>query len=145
MNPDLLPPPLLTMLLAAGTLTRRRGSWPLLQGQDYYGNPLETELGLVFQTEDERRGQTLDLPRQFRADGDYGQNPVASLARGMIEDIKDFDQILWFAIAGDGSPFCLDYRDNPQEPSVIWWDDTCWRRLAPSFRDFCVLFGFVTE
>jgi hypothetical protein len=61
---------------------------------------------------------------------------------GYIRYIKDYSKIVWFAAGGDGSPFCFDFRDNKDNPSVIWWDDAYWRRIAPDYDSFIELFDF---
>ena len=55
-------------------------------------------------------------------------------------DIVDFSQIVCFAIAGGGEPFCFDFRESPNPPSVIWWDDVFWRKVSPEFEAFLQLF-----
>jgi hypothetical protein len=61
-------------------------------------------------------------------------------APGFIPYIFDFSHILTFANSGDGALFCFDYRDHDVKPSIIWWDDAYWRRVAPSFKEFLSLF-----
>jgi hypothetical protein len=53
-----------------------------------------------------------------------------------IPDVKDFSKIVVFGNTGSGEPFCLDYRDDPQEPKVIFFRDGYWRRVAPTFGAF---------
>ncbi|WP_366519511.1 SMI1/KNR4 family protein [Serratia nevei] len=57
-----------------------------------------------------------------------------------ISDITDFKEIVCFGEAGDGSPFCFDFRDSPECPAVIWWDDDYWRKISDSFEDFSSFF-----
>ncbi|MNF08811.1 SMI1 / KNR4 family protein [compost metagenome] len=58
-----------------------------------------------------------------------------------MPDIIDFTEIICFGMAGDGSPFCFDYRGGRSAPSVILWDDDYWRKIANSFEDFLLLFS----
>jgi hypothetical protein len=60
--------------------------------------------------------------------------------RGFIPFITDFSQIVQFGYAGDGAAYCFDYREDPDEPSIIHWNDGYWRRVAPSFQQFNGLF-----
>src|SRR6266404_6309828 len=97
--------------MSSGCLRRERGSWPLREELDSFGNRLETELGEFIETEAAIEHATDALSRDFRADGFYGE-PRVEAEPGGIPDIVDFSGILCFGNAGDGAPFCLDYRGN---------------------------------
>ena len=130
--------------IQSGRLKRARGSWQLRADRDAYGNFLETDLGQVYATLELIQLESSRLPEGFPADqaditDDYASEP------GFIPYITDFTHILEFAIAGDGSPFCFDYRGSLAQPSIIWWDDTYWRCLAPSFDAFLALFDLQTD
>ncbi len=125
-----------------GQLQRERGSWQLREERDSYGNPLETGLGSVFHTPEQIKEETDLLPNHFEPDGYYGESLQDMAGPGAIADIVDFSQIICFAIAGGGEPFCFDYRDSTNEPSVIWWDDVYWRKVSPDFVTFLRLFDF---
>ena len=123
-------------------LLRERGSWGLRVGLDAYGNSLETELGEVYEGEERILQATRSLCRYFQADGYYGEpEKQCDLMPGYIPDITDFTEVVCFGISGDGAPFCFDFRVNREQPSVIWWDDVHWRRIAPDFGTFLQLFG----
>lgn len=132
-------PELLSGMLNKGRLHRQKGSWALRSNADYYGHFLETELGEVHSTAESLLKATLSLPVNFPPDYAEGPDEFAG-EPGHIPYICDFSSLVEFGTSGDGAPFCLDYRENPQEPSVIWWDDAYWRRLAPTFADFITLF-----
>src|SRR5690606_24058909 len=100
--------------------------------ENYFHEPLETELGYVFRTQEEIEKETRALPTDFEID-DPEDLIVES---GAIPPIQDFSEIVCFAISGDGAPFCLDYRADRSRPSVIWWDDIHWRLIAPDFDTF---------
>ena len=55
---------------------------------------------------------------------------------GFLPFITDFSQLLDFGRSDCDEPFCFDYRDNQDEPSIIHWDDANWRRFAPNFDTF---------
>ncbi|MEZ4222611.1 MAG: SMI1/KNR4 family protein [Polyangiaceae bacterium] len=116
-----------------GPRARKRGSWHLRADCDCFGAPLETELA-QFMDFAEMEATTRDLLSNFPP----GPNEFA-VGPSAIPDPKGFAEIVAFAISGDGAYFCLDYRASA-EPSVIWWDDTHWKRVAPSFQDFLGLF-----
>jgi hypothetical protein len=132
-------PDLLCRMLTDGSLSRPVGSWPLREPRDCYGHHLETELGEVHATQGAMERATQKLPAGFPPEEALEPDDFAS-EPGHIPYITDFRDIIEFAIAGDGSPFCLDYRNSTAEPSIIWWDDVYWRRLARSFDDFISLF-----
>lgn len=125
--------------ILSGTLKREMGSWQLKHPLDFYGDPLETELGDVFENAKTILSATEQLPRDFVVDGYYGDDYYRQKP-GFIPDIIDFSRIVHFGDSGDGAPFCFDFRENADEPSVIWWDDVYWRKVAPSFQAFLDLF-----
>ena len=134
-------PLLFVQMISSGQLKREIGSWNLIKDIDAYGNHLETELGEVYDTSELLTKETNELPNVFEANGDYGEPKPDLEGPGAIPDILDFKSIICFAISGDGSPFCFDYRESIDNPSVIWWDDVYWRRIAPSFNKFIELFN----
>jgi len=127
--------------LRKGTLRRNIGSWNLRKEVDAFGNHLESELGEVYKNEDAIVRETELLPKGFEPNGCYGEPSESKDKPGFIPDILDFSKIVCFGTSGDGAPFCFDYRDNSEEPSVIWWDDVYWRRIAPDFDSFLALFN----
>jgi hypothetical protein len=140
---DLKIPAALSEAIRSGHLLRTVGSWYLVDEFDAYGYHLETELGEVYSTPARIKEETDVLPEHFQPDGYYGESLPDLQGPGAIPDIIEFSKIICFAISGDGSSFCLDYRDTPDQPSVIWWDDVYWRRLAPDFDSFLSLFNIV--
>ncbi len=136
-------PGLLSDMLMQRRLSRKQGSWQLRADADHYGQRLETELGMVHPSLLAIEEATTKLPLGFPAEeanypDDFKGEP------GHIPYITDFAAIVEFGLSGDGSPFCLDYRFDSAQPSVIWWDDTYWRKIAPSFEDFISLFDLST-
>jgi hypothetical protein len=60
---------------------------------------------------------------------------------GFLPFITDFSKIVHFGKAPDeGEPYCFDYRENADEPGVIHWQLTYWRRFAPNFDSCMSLF-----
>jgi hypothetical protein len=90
-------------------------------------------------------GWTAELPRDLRVESQTEEqiakrNAAAADWPGAIPYIRDFSQIVQFGRSGSGEAFCFDFRDNRQEPSVIFWDDCYWRRVASDFEIFIDLF-----
>ena len=131
--------------LNSGRLDRSRGSWQLLQDCDSDGHPLETELSEMYRTEEKIQAETDALPESFQPDGYYGESSPDMAGPGAIPDIVDFSQIVCFGSAGGGEPFCFDFRDSIERPSVIWWDDAYWRKVSPDFEAFLNLFDFSSQ
>jgi hypothetical protein len=123
------------------TLSRAFGSWQLKNNVDSFGNNLETEVGEVWTTKEKIIERTLVLPISFQTDGCYGEKSEYFKEPGFIEDITDFSSIIEFAISGDGSSFCFDYRNNIVNPEIIWWDDVYWRKVANNYNEFITLFN----
>jgi hypothetical protein len=67
-------------------------------------------------------------------DAEYAHLP------GFLPFISDFSRIVYFCDNGMAEALCFDYRQNPDEPSVIHWDEAYWRRFAPNFDYFISLF-----
>ncbi len=126
--------------VAENALARETGSWQLKENLDSFGGKLETEIGHVFATEPEITKNTNALEKDFIEDGIYGHDSDYSGEPGFIEDITDFSGVVAFAIAGDGAPFCFDYRGNDSDPEIIWWDDVYWRKISNNFDEFVALF-----
>lgn len=115
--------------------------WQLREDKDAYGNPLQTDLGDIHKDEDALVHESEKVRLGFPPDpAMLVTTPEEEAEPGYIPYITDFSKILCFATSGGGEDFCFDYRDNPKEPSVIYWDDTYWRRLAPNFTQFLALF-----
>ncbi len=133
-------PSLFVEILRKGTLQREIGSCNLRKEIDAYSNKLESDLGEIYKTEDALIRETNLLPKDFALDGCYGEPSEWRNEPGFIPDIIDFSKIICFGMSGDGAPFCFDYRDNIEKPTVIWWDDAYWRLVAPSFDSFLELF-----
>ena len=86
---------------------------------DAYGNHLE--LFLTFnQTVEDIIEATNNLAKDFQADGYYGNPEYKETVLGAIPEILNFTDIVDIGDGGDGSSVCLDYRENKNEPSVIW-------------------------
>ena len=113
----------------------------LKSDQDSFGNSLETELAQIYVSESELVAKSEKLKEEFVCDGYYGEPGDVNEGPGAIAGITDFSQIVCFGMAGDGSPFCFDFRKHHNEPPVIWWDDDHWRKISNSFEDFIDLFS----
>ena len=122
-----------------GVLRRERGSWPLRSGRDAFGNQWEAELGEIYETIAVIERESDMLPKHFAPDT-ANLPEMFSDRPGFIPYISDFSRVLTFAMAGDGAPYCFDFRECSDQPSVIWWDDAYWRRVAPNFITFLDLF-----
>ena len=71
------------------------------------------------------------LPEEIaEEDARYAHRP------GFLPFITDFSKIVQFGKAPEGEAYCFDYRENADEPGVIHWHLTYWRRFAPSFDSF---------
>jgi hypothetical protein len=124
-----------------GKFQRVIGSWQLKENVNAFGNHLETELGGVYKDPKSITQETKLLPKHFAPElfvepSEWQNQP------GFIPDILDFSKIVCFGMSGDGAPFCFDFREDENNPSVIWWDDAWWVRIAPNYESFIGLFDF---
>jgi hypothetical protein len=89
--------------------------------------------------------ETNKLPVRYHLD-DYTPEEIAkgdaedADLPGFIPFISDFSQIVVFGHNDMGEDYCFDYRENPDGPSIIHWNDSYWRRVAPNFDAFISLF-----
>ena len=121
-------------------------AWRLNKDRDAYGNRLETELGDVYGDMENIARETVAVVAGFPADLMLLEaTPEEEAQPGYIPYITDFSKILCFASSGGGEVFCFDYRDDPEIPSVIYWDDSFWRRLAPDFDSSFALFDLTQQ
>jgi hypothetical protein len=124
-----------------GALKREKGSWQLKEEIDAYGYPLETELSEIYEDSEAIMRATNELPTDFQPDGCYGEpdGPGKNIP-GHIPDIIDFSEVICFGANSEDAPYCFDYRDDTNNPSIIFWADAYWRRIAPDFDSFIGLF-----
>lgn len=119
--------------------------WVLKEQVDAYGNEFQSELRLLRDVKTMEAGAEA-LPELFeaqvRATPDELQQMDADGANqpGFVPYLVDFSQVVWFGDGHEDSPFCFDFRDSPREPSIIYWDDVYWRRVAPDFEAFMDLY-----
>lgn len=136
----LIIPDALVAALERRLFRRSFGGWRVRSDQDAFGNFWEGDIGEVYETQQQIEKQTAKLPKDFQPDAYYGESLPEVAGPAAIPDILDFSKIICFAMGGEAEPFCLDYRDSPDRPRVIYWDDTYWRVVAPDFESFLALF-----
>lgn len=116
--------------------------WELKKLVDAYGNPFESEVSELYGDRASILRATDELPEHFRPDGYYGEpRSPGGDEYGFIPDIVDFSGVICFGADGGGSPFCFDFRGDARDPSVIYWADAWWRRVAPDFGSFLALYN----
>ncbi|MDO4881270.1 MAG: SMI1/KNR4 family protein [Capnocytophaga sp.] len=109
---------------------------------DQFGNTLETELNILYETEKEIKEESEELVEYFPVEGEEESSdstePINEYDLGYI---TDFSKILNFGIDGSGCQFCMDFSVG-EEPRIIFWDDgsLTWRVIANTIEDFFALF-----
>jgi hypothetical protein len=121
-------------------------NWMLKEERDAFGHPWETgnELELYsdlakIKTETDYLPVEFKLANRTSEEIDRG-NAFSAREHGFIPFIIDFSKIIRIGRNGEGHACCLDYRSDLEKPSVIFWDDYYWRRVAPDFDTFMRLF-----
>jgi tetratricopeptide (TPR) repeat protein len=114
------------------------------EGVDAYGHQLGNDLWL-FDTLAEIEKETNGLPDYFHVASLTPQTiekwHVANMQRrGFIPYITDFSRIVRFGRTPSGESYCFDFRENPDKPCIIYWDDGYWRGVAPDFDTLISLF-----
>jgi hypothetical protein len=109
-------------------------------GVDAYGHPLTLSLAQIYHESADVIRATIRLAIGFEADDWYGARTPES--PGAIADVVDFSRVLCIGSSTEGEPFCFDFRDDPEHPSVICWDGDAlsWRRIAPDAETFLRIF-----
>jgi SMI1 / KNR4 family (SUKH-1) len=106
---------------------------------DAYGNRLANS-DIEFLTDaEEIRERTDSLWQEFGQDKRFLAGPEDSSSPGFVE-VTDVEQFIWFGTVASGEPFCFDFSENSQQPSIITWNDAYWQRVAPDFETFISLF-----
>jgi hypothetical protein len=107
--------------------------WELKEDVDAYGQPWDPA-DLRFICEPERmQGFTERLSEGYLHENRF-QNP------GDIEDFTGVANFVEFARATDGDFYVFDFGRDLKEPSVVYWADGHWRRVAPNFDALMALF-----
>jgi hypothetical protein len=112
-----------------------------VDGVDAYELPLSPTLAHLYFEPATLMRATSRVAIGFEADSWYGaRTPDVA---GAIADITDFSRILCFGFSAEGEPFCFDFRDDLERPSVICWDGEAlaWRRIAPDAETFLRIFS----
>lgn len=117
--------------------------WELRGARDAYGNPLETDFR-AFTKEEQIAAFTAGLPYAIHLHTDTEEeiarrDAMAADWPGSIPYIRDFARIIQFGENAAGDAFCFDLRENPTNPSVIYYNDFFWQRVAPNFESFAAL------
>lgn len=112
--------------------------WVLKENVDAYGHPWETGLEVYWDPKTMEQ-ETAELPKRFVMDDADKINASCADEPGSIPFITDFSKIVCFGETAGGEVFCFDFREDPKEPGVIYWEG-CWRRVAPNFQAFMALF-----
>jgi hypothetical protein len=118
--------------------------WELKEYEDAYGDYWMTDFELWTDLETMHQWTNwlpnwLKIDRLTQEETDK-RDAEAARCTGFIPFITDFAQIVQFGRNGSGDPFCFDFREDPQEPSIIFWDEYYWRLVAPNFETFITLF-----
>lgn len=124
----------------------RYSSWDSIGKADAYGHPLEADF-MALSSVERMEQKTAGLARDFGT-GTWSPEELERYTErergspGFIPYIDDFSRIICFGRTAAGAPFCFDFRDDPEVPSVIHWTDrgSYWRRIAPNFDAFISLF-----
>jgi hypothetical protein len=117
----------------------------LLTGADVdaFGNRL-SNTDVEFLTDAEKIQKETDyLLQRFQA-GRFRADPDDAQRSGFVK-ITNVAKFVWFGTVGSGEPFCFDFGQDPEEPSIVTWNDAYWQRVAPDFQTFLSLFAPGTE
>jgi hypothetical protein len=123
-------------------LNEGQTEWMSKGNVDAYGNEFTVSRPHLFRSLETIEAETAKLSQRFgpryeehvRAAGEWSWWP------GFIPYIEEFSKIVALASVDTGDIFVLDYRENPQNPSVLFWHDIVWRRVAPTFDAFIDLY-----
>lgn len=139
----------LTLPAGLVELIKRDGAtsdWMLKEERDAYGHRWESGAELELYTDLERiKAETDHLPVKFKLTTRTSEeiergNAIMAAEFGFVPFITDFSEIVRMGGNAEGDACCLDYRNDRNKPSVIFWEDCYWRRVAPDFNAFMRLF-----
>jgi hypothetical protein len=116
-----------------------RVEWRLRKQRDAYGRPWEAYILRFYEDEKTMLQRTAEFAQTF-AEGTPEEfqeaNEFDAKKPGFIPFFHDFSKIVQFGDDGGSMVYCFDFRENPEEPSVISWEDAYWRRVARNFDQF---------
>lgn len=109
-------------------------------GVDAYGYPLALSLTHIYYRPADVLRATIRAAIGFEPDAWYGARTPKGA--GAIADVVDFSRVLCFGSSAEGEPFCFDFRNDSEHPSVICWDGDAliWRRIAADVESFLRIF-----
>src|SRR6266571_3662333 len=114
-------------------------SWLAKGQEDSYGNP-RVNSDIEFLTDVEKIKERTDkIVHWFKAER-YQQDPEYAACPGYVK-VTSVHKFVCFGQTAADEPFCFDFRQNPEEPSVITWNDEYWQRIAPNFDAFMGLYA----
>jgi hypothetical protein len=105
---------------------------------DAYGNPWSPDLVTYINPANIEENNRL-MEKNGRMDPNEPPPSSPEHCPGFIPYIDDYSQIVCFGENGMGEPYCFDFRENPEKPSIIQWYDVYWRRVAPDFETLLTL------
>jgi len=123
--------------LLARRLTRRVDFRPSLEAVGDID--FETELSWIITDISDLKTEHRDLVRGFPPEFAEDDEPFGFYSTE-IPYILDFSKVVPFAQSGDGAQFCFDFRDDINNPSIIWWADVTWIRVSNDIEGFVDLF-----
>jgi len=113
---------------------------------DAYGNPFGGGFALYLWTADQASQGDRECLTDYYGTDRLSPEEIEALDNdaddpGRIPYISDFSKIVWLGQnIGNDDPFCFDFRESPEEPSIICYESWYWRRVAPSFESFIGLY-----
>jgi SMI1/KNR4 family protein SUKH-1 len=117
--------------------------WVQKNRVDAFGRPWEVS-DITFADAIEEIKEDIDFLRQCFRQGGFHQIEQARNAPGFVADFTDVSKLVWFGRMATGDPYCFDFGNDPEKPSIIFWETApgfCyWRRVAPDFESFIALF-----
>jgi hypothetical protein len=105
---------------------------------DAYGNQWSADLA-IYTSQSAMERCNLLMEQNGRVDPNEPPPSSPEHCPGFIPYIDNYSQIVCFGENGMGEPYCFDFRENPEKPSIIQWDDLYWRRVAPDFETLLTL------
>jgi hypothetical protein len=108
-------------------------AWGLKENVDAFGRPWEVEELMFY-----------GYPAEMQYCTERIRNDVRFQERREFDDFTGVANLVEFAHATDGAIYCLDFGEDPKEPSVVFCHGECWR-VAPNFESFMALFVDVQE
>lgn len=116
--------------------------WALKDSVDASGHPWEVDDLRIISDQETIQSMTERLSKSFLHDDRSVQFPAGDYADGpgFMADFTGVSKFVMFGSSTTGETYAFDFGTDANDPSVAYYGEEYWRRVAPNFSAFMALF-----